>query len=98
MEIEEPTFYQEAIDAPNQKEWMDAMRDEIDPIVDLLSQRKYIEMSEFSIQNVRMRPLYVCQRINRGILFLTLYVGDILLARNNLELIEATKKWLSYVF
>ena len=33
-----------------------------------------------------------------GIMFLTLYVDDILLAGNNLEMIEATKRWLSFVF
>ena len=31
-------------------------------------------------------------------MFLTLYVDDILLVGNNLEMIEATKKWLSSVF
>lgn len=30
MEIDEPTSFQEAIDSPNHKHWMDAMRDEID--------------------------------------------------------------------
>jgi len=51
LEIEEPTSYQEAIDSPNHKEWMDAIRDEMDSIarnkvwelVDLPPQRKYIE-------------------------------------------------------
>ena len=33
-----------------------------------------------------------------GIVFLTLYIDDILLAGNNLEMIEATTKWLSFVF
>jgi len=42
--------------------------------------------------------LCVCQKINRGGMFLTLYVDDILLVRNNLKIIEATKKWLSSVF
>ena len=31
-------------------------------------------------------------------MFLTLYVDDILLARNNLKMIEVTKKWLSSDF
>ena len=31
-------------------------------------------------------------------MFLTLYIDNILLAENNLEMIEATKKWLSSVF
>jgi len=38
------------------------------------------------------------KRITKGIMFLTLYVDDILLARNNLEMINATKQWLSSVF
>jgi len=41
--------------------------------------------------------MYV-KRSTRGIMFLTLYVDDILLAGNNLEMIEATKKWLSSAF
>jgi len=28
--VKEPTSYEEAIDSPNHKEWMDAMRDEMD--------------------------------------------------------------------
>ena len=31
-------------------------------------------------------------------MFLSLYVDDMLLVRNNLEMNEATKKWLSSVF
>jgi len=38
------------------------------------------------------------KRTTRGIMFLTLYVDDILLARNNLKMIYATKQWLSSVF
>ena len=30
LEIDEPTSFQEAIDSPNHKEWMEAMRDEMD--------------------------------------------------------------------
>jgi len=30
LEIDEPTTFQEAIDSPNQKQWIDAMRDEMD--------------------------------------------------------------------
>jgi len=30
LELEEPTSFQEAIDSPNHKEWMEAMRDEMD--------------------------------------------------------------------
>jgi len=33
LEIDEPTSFQEAIDSPNSKEWMDAMRDEIDSMM-----------------------------------------------------------------
>jgi len=35
---------------------------------------------------------------NVGIVFLTLYVDDILLARSDLELINAIERWLSSVF
>jgi len=38
------------------------------------------------------------KRTTRGIMFLTLYVDDILLVGNNLEMINATKQWLSSVF
>jgi len=38
------------------------------------------------------------KRTTREIMFLTLYVDDILLAGNNLEMINATKQWLSSVF
>ena len=31
-------------------------------------------------------------------MFLTLYVGNVLLAGSNLEIIKVTKKWLSSVF
>jgi len=31
-------------------------------------------------------------------MFFTLYIDDIQLVGNNLEMIEATKRWLSYVF
>jgi len=33
LEIEEPTSFQEAIDSLNHKEWMEAMRDEMDSTV-----------------------------------------------------------------
>ena len=35
---------------------------------------------------------------NVGIVFLTLYVDDNLLARSDLELINAIERWLSFVF
>ena len=38
------------------------------------------------------------KRSTGGIMFLTLYFDDILLVGNNLEMIEATKKWLSSFF
>jgi len=37
------------------------------------------------------------KKTTRGIMFLLLYVDDILLAGNNLEMINATKQWLSSV-
>jgi len=41
--------------------------------------------------------VYVKRSIGR-IMFLTLYVDDILMARNNLKMITTTKKWLPSVF
>jgi len=41
--------------------------------------------------------MYV-KKATEGIMFLTLYVDDILLARNNMEMIQTAKKWLSSVF
>jgi len=38
------------------------------------------------------------KKTTKEIMFLTLYVDDILLARNNLEMINATKQWLFSVF
>jgi len=38
------------------------------------------------------------KRITIGIRFLNLFANDILLIGNNLEMIEAIKKWLSSVF
>jgi len=37
------------------------------------------------------RPLYVCQENLEGIMFLSLYIDDILFAGNNIEMIKATK-------
>jgi len=41
--------------------------------------------------------IYV-KRTTRRIMFLILYIDDILLTGNNLEIINATKQWLSSVF
>ena len=38
------------------------------------------------------------KKTNVGIMFLTLYVDDILLAGSSWELINATERWLSFVF
>ena len=38
------------------------------------------------------------KKTTKGIMFLTLYVDDILLAGNNMEMIQTTKQWLSSVF
>jgi len=38
------------------------------------------------------------KKTNVGIMFLTLYVNDILLAGSDMELISATKRWLSSIF
>jgi len=41
--------------------------------------------------------VYVKKTIE-GIMFLTLYVDDVLLVGNNMEMIQTTKKWLSSAF
>ena len=41
--------------------------------------------------------MYVKKTI-KGIMFLTLYIDDILLAENNMEMIHTAKQWLSSVF
>jgi len=38
------------------------------------------------------------KKTTEGIMFLTLYVDDILLAGNNIEMIQTTKQWLSSIF
>jgi len=38
------------------------------------------------------------KKTTEGFVFLTLYVDDILLAGNNMEMIQTTKKWLSSIF
>ena len=38
------------------------------------------------------------KKTNVGIMFLTLYVDNILLAGNDMKMIKTTKKWLSSVF
>ena len=50
LKVEEPTSFQEAVDCPNHKEWMNSMKDEIDSmttkkvweLVDLPPKRKFI--------------------------------------------------------
>jgi len=38
------------------------------------------------------------KKTTEGIVFLSFYVDDILLAKNNMEMIQTAKKWLSSVF
>ena len=38
------------------------------------------------------------KKTTEGVMLLTLYVGDILLAGNNMEISQTTKQWLSFVF
>jgi len=47
---------------------------------------------------VSKNTLYMSRKLQKGTMFLTLYVDDILLAGNNIEMIQATKEWLSSVF
>ena len=55
-------------------------------------------ITSFSLSMVLEDHCVYVKRSTGGIMFLTLYIDDILLARNNLEITEATKKWLSSVF
>ena len=41
--------------------------------------------------------MYV-KKTTKAIIFLTLYVDDMILAGNNMEMIQTTKWWLSFVF
>jgi len=51
ININEPTSFKEAVDSPNHKEWMDAMKDDMDSmarnkvrkLIDLLRQCKFIK-------------------------------------------------------
>jgi len=62
LEIEEPTSFQEAIDSPNHKEWMEAMRDEMDSmarnkvweLIDFPPRRKSIENK--CVFKIKRRP------------------------------------------
>jgi len=42
--------------------------------------------------------LCIWHKINQGDYVSYLYIDDILLARNNLEMVKATKKWLFSIF
>ena len=55
-------------------------------------------ITSFGLSMVSEDHCVYVKRSTGGIMFLTLYVDDILLAGNNLEMIEATKRWLSSVF
>jgi len=55
-------------------------------------------ITSFGLSMISEGHYVYVKRLTRGIIFLTLYVDDILLAGNNLEMIESTKKWLSSVF
>jgi len=55
-------------------------------------------MTSFSLSMISEGHYVYVKRLTGGIMFLALYVDDILLVGNNLEMIEATKKWLSFVF
>ena len=55
-------------------------------------------ITSFGLSTVSNDHCIYVKGSTEGIIFLTLYVDDILLAGNNLEMIKATKKWLSSVF
>jgi len=60
--------------------------------------RFYEAITSFSFAMVSEDHCVYVKRTTREIIFLTLYVDDILLVGNNLEMINATKQWLSSVF
>ena len=55
-------------------------------------------ITSFGLSMVSEDHCVYVKRSTGGVMFLTPYVDDILLAGNNLEMIEATKRWLSSVF
>jgi len=44
------------------------------------------------------RPRCVCQEDYKGDYVLNFYIDDILLAKNKIETIKTTKKWLYFIF
>jgi len=52
----------------------------------------------FSLNMISEDHCVYVKKTAKGIMFLTLYVDDILLARNNMEMIQTTKQWLSSIF
>jgi len=60
--------------------------------------RLYEAIISFGLSMVSEYHCVYIKKTTEGIIFLTLYVDDILLARNNMEMIPTTKKWLSFVF
>jgi len=55
-------------------------------------------ITSFGLSMVSEDHCVYVKKSTRGVIFLTLYVDDILLVGNNLEMIEATKRCLSSVF
>ena len=53
--------------------------------------RFYEAMTSFGLSMLSEDHCVYVKRSTRGIMFLTLYVDDILLAGNNLEMLETTK-------
>ena len=52
----------------------------------------------FGLSMVSKDHCVYVKKTTKGIIFLTLYVDDILLAGNNMEIIQTAKEWLSSVF
>jgi len=55
-------------------------------------------ITSFGLSMVSKNHCVYVKRTIKRIMFLALYVDDIILARNNLEMINAIKQWLSSVF
>ena len=52
----------------------------------------------FGLDMVFKEHCVYVKKTTEGVMFITLYVDDILLAGNNMEMMKTTKRWLSSIF
>jgi len=60
--------------------------------------RFYEAIISFRLSMISENHCVYVKKTIEGIMFLTLYVDDVLLVGNNMEMIQTTKKWLSSAF